>query len=336
MRRHGDKTNPEPFSGRNGTLGPNSSLLRLSRIFCPGAIRVASLKRQFVGVVEWEMTTERRDLVSVGALWAVLTALGEWAVLTTNMAPVLASKQGEEVDKAIRILFIYSVPVMAVVLSVLIYAVFRWRVSEPTEDGPPIADHRGFSRAWLWISIAMATLVFFYPGLTGILAMAEAEEIDLVVELNGVQWHWDVAFPDHGVSLERPDELVLPVGSTVRFDITSSDVIHAFWVPAFRLKQDAIPGQTNSVTITIAEDGSYEEDSSFRLQCAELCGTGHARMFLPVRVVGQGEFDAWLSGTGQMDMADMDMTEDTQMDMTEDTQMDMTEDTQMDMTEDRT
>ncbi|HDH03417.1 MAG TPA: cytochrome c oxidase subunit II [Actinobacteria bacterium] len=297
------------------------------------------------------MTTERKDLVSVGVLWAVLTALGEWAVLTTNLAPTLASKQGEETDKAIELLFIYSVPVMAVVLAVLIYTLVRWRVSEPSEDGPPIADHRGFSRAWFWISVALATLVFLHPGLTGIFAMAQEEEIDLIVELDGVQWHWDVAFPEQGVTMENPAELVLPVGTTIRFDITSSDVIHAFWVPAFRLKQDAIPGQMNSLTITLLENGDFADDDGFRLQCAELCGTGHARMFLPVRVVEQDEFDDWLANAGgpasmdgmdmtestEIDMTedeDMDMTEDTQMDMGEDGDMDMTEDTQMDMTED--
>jgi cytochrome c oxidase subunit II len=257
------------------------------------------------------MATEtRKDLIGVGVLWAVLTIIGELVVLNMNILPTLASKQGEESDKAVELLFVYTVPVMAVVLAVLFYSLARWRVSEPTEDGPPIADHRGFSRAWFWISVALATLVFFYPGLSGIRAMAEAEEVDLIVSVEGVQWHWDIGFPEHAVSLENPDELVLPAGSTIRFDMTSVDVIHSFWVPAFRLKQDAIPGQTNSVTITLLEDGSYETDDAFRLQCAELCGTGHARMFLPVRVVSEDEFREWLSGVAEAgSMGDMNMTD---------------------------
>ncbi len=251
----------------------------------------------------------RRDLVATGVLWVILTALGEWAVLGTNMLPTLASRQGEEVDGAFRLLMIYSVPVMAFVLAVLFYSVIRWRVEgRPGEDGPPLADHRGFSRTWFFVSVGLAALLFIHPGVTGLLALARdaEEEPDLVVELTGVQWHWDVNFPEHGVTLENPPELVLPVGSTIRFDLTSTDVIHAFWVPAFRLKQDAIPGQTNSVTITPLETGSYEEDDAFRLQCAELCGTGHARMFLPVRVVDEAEFGEWLAGAGMGPMEGME------------------------------
>ncbi|GEM_PF-108485 len=262
-----------------------------------------------LSVLERDMGSDgRRDIVATGVLWAILTALGEWAVLGTNMLPTLASRQGEEVDGAFRLLMIYSVPVMALVLAVLFYSVARWRVETPEEDGPPIADHKGFSRGWFIVSSALALLLFIHPGLTGLLALAEEAEAepDLVVELTAVQWHWDVSFPEHGVTMENPPELVLPVGATIRFDLTSTDVIHAFWVPAFRLKQDAIPGQTNSVTITPTEVGSYGEDDAFRLQCAELCGTGHARMFLPVRVVEQAEFQQWLSGAGMGPMEGME------------------------------
>ncbi len=272
-------------------------------------------------------TDGRRDLVVTGVLWAVLTVIGEWAVIGTNLLPTLASSQGEEVDRAFELLLVYSVPVMALVLAVLFYSVVRWRVPEPTEDGPPIHEHRGFSRTWFVVSVALAALLFIHPGLTGFLALAQEEEPDMVVALEGVQWHWNVSFPDRDITMENPSELLLPVNTTIRFDLTSRDVIHSFWVPAFRLKQDAIPGQTNSVTITPVELASYGEDSAFRLQCAELCGTGHARMYLPIRVVSADEFEAWLAGsegsTDGMDMSgeggmDMNGSGDEGMDMSGD------------------
>ena len=256
----------------------------------------------------------RRDLVATAVLWAVLTAIGEWAVIGTNLLPTLASSQGEEVDRAFRLLLVYSVPVMALVLSVLFYSVVRWRVDEPTEDGPGIHEHRGFSRAWFIVSVALAALLFIHPGLTGFLALAREEEPDLVVALEGVQWHWNVSIPERDITMENPSELLLPVDTTIRFDLSSRDVIHSFWIPAFRLKQDAVPGETNSVTITPRELGSFEDDSAFRLQCAELCGTGHARMYLPVRVVSGEEFEAWLAGASN-GMAGMDMSGGDGMDM---------------------
>lgn len=256
----------------------------------------------------------RRDLMWAAAVWVVLVVVGEIVVLNMSFLPLAASEQAAEVDQAIDLLFAYSVPVMAFVLTVLGYSIVRWRVSDPVKANEDFADHSGFSWGWLVVSTLLAGLLFAFPGLTGLLALAEEPEPDLIVELEGVQWHWNVAFPDASVSLEDPEEILLPSDSVIRFELTSRDVIHAFWVPAFRMKQDAIPGQVTSVHITTTETASYDEDHSMRLQCAELCGTGHARMFVPVHVVQKAEFDAWLEAqadaSGGMDMGengDMDM-----------------------------
>lgn len=252
----------------------------------------------------------RRDLLWAGAVWVILVVLGEFWVMNMSFMPNAASEQAIEVDGAMDYLFIYSVPVLAFVLTVLGYAVFRWRVSEPSPPESDIGDHAGFSWGWLIVSTLLAALLFSFPGLTGLLALAETPEPDLVVEIEGVQWHWDVAFPDRGVSIENPDEILLPVDTVIRFDVTSRDVIHSFWVPSFRMKQDAIPGEVNSVYVTTSETGSFDQDSNMRLQCAELCGTGHARMFVGVRVVEPAEFETWIieqGGTGGgMDMGDED------------------------------
>jgi len=93
-------------------------------------------------------------------------------------------------------------------------------------------------------------------------------------------------------------EIVLPVDRRVRFEVTSTDVVHSFWVPAFRMKVDAVPGLTTTVYITPNRTGSLADDNGFRLQCAELCGFGHYVMGVPVRVVEQGEFEAWIAQQG--------------------------------------
>jgi cytochrome c oxidase subunit 2 len=72
-------------------------------------------------------------------------------------------------------------------------------------------------------------------------------------------------------------------------------VLHSFWVPAFRVKIDAVPGRTTHVYVSIEREGSYETDSGLRVQCAELCGMDHGAMALPIRVLPRAEFDAWLA-----------------------------------------
>ncbi len=270
------------------------------------------------------MTKNRRDLLIVGGLWIVASAVGIWATATFSLLPILASEQGAEVDSAFNTLFYYAWPVFMLVIVVLVYGVLRWRVSEP-EEGGTFADSNVFSWTWFGASVVLASVIFVTPGMTGFLALRDQPEPEVVIALTGVQWHWDVGFPNMDMTMEAPSELLLPKDKVIRFDLTSVDVIHSFWVPAFRMKQDAIPGQVNSVTITPTELGSYETDPNFRLQCAELCGTGHARMFLPVRVVEPEEFEAWLAGMGGMGDGEMEM-EDGEMEdgAMEDGEMDMT------------
>ncbi len=88
---------------------------------------------------------------------------------------------------------------------------------------------------------------------------------------------------------------MLPMGQRVRFDVTSIDVLHAFWIPAFRMKIDAVPGMVTTVYATPDKTGTFQDDYGFRLQCAEMCGTFHSKMMLPVRVVETGEFDDWVA-----------------------------------------
>ena len=115
---------------------------------------------------------------------------------------------------------------------------------------------------------------------------------DYVIQVEGQKWAWLISYPDQGVA--KQPELVLPVDKTVRFDITSIDVIHSFWIPSVLMKIDAVPGHTTSLSLRATEVGEYSSDPLIRLQCAELCGLGHSNMRIPVRIVTQSEFDAWV------------------------------------------
>ena len=88
---------------------------------------------------------------------------------------------------------------------------------------------------------------------------------------------------------------MLPVDTRIKFEITSRDVLHSFWIPAFRMKIDAVPGRVTEFYVTPNRTGSLTDVSGLRAQCAELCGVGHSQMSLPVRVVDQGEFEALMA-----------------------------------------
>jgi cytochrome c oxidase subunit 2 len=108
----------------------------------------------------------------------------------------------------------------------------------------------------------------------------------IVVEVTAIQWSWNFKYPAYGVS---SDELHLPVGKQVLLQMTSLDVIHSFWVPEFRVKEDVVPGRITELRITPTLEGGY------KVRCAELCGTSHAYMEKPVVISSQADFDAWMA-----------------------------------------
>ena len=92
--------------------------------------------------------------------------------------------------------------------------------------------------------------------------------------------------------------MVLPVNTRIQFDVTAADVLHSFWVPVFRQKIDAVPGQTTVLFVTTSATGSIDDDVGFHIQCAELCGLNHSDMSMPVRVVSKAHFEEWLVTMG--------------------------------------
>jgi cytochrome c oxidase subunit 2 len=119
-----------------------------------------------------------------------------------------------------------------------------------------------------------------------------ARDASLEVRVTGHQWWWRIEYRDaaSGALIETANELHLPLGRTALVKLGSADVIHSFWVPNVAGKMDLIPGQTNEVTLTPRRSGW------FRGQCAEFCGTQHARMAFDVKVESPEAFAVWLAG----------------------------------------
>jgi cytochrome c oxidase subunit 2 len=224
-----------------------------------------------------------------------LTAVGEVLAVTWDYFPLAAAREAEIVDDAFYVLVVMSVPVIAFVLAVMLYSILRFRQrGEQLEDGPPIHSNRAVVIGWFTVTSLLTVVLMIFPGTLGLLDLrdhTDAEE-QLVVQVQSSRWIWIMTYPEQGVTTT---ELVLPIGREVRFEVTATDVLHSFWVPAFRMKIDAVPGQKTFVYATPDRTGTFDDDPGYRLQCAELCGLGHSDMRASVRVVEPEEFEAWVA-----------------------------------------
>jgi cytochrome c oxidase subunit 2 len=160
----------------------------------------------------------------------------------------------------------------------------------------------------VWTTVPVLILVVIaIPSLRLLFLQLDVPEPDLTIKATGNQWYWSYEYPDHGDFtfdaflvpddergenqprlLSTDENLVLPVGKKIRVLVTSSDVLHAFAMPALGAKVDAVPGRTNEIWFDIDETGMYYG------QCSELCGSGHAFMPIAIQAVTQAEFDAWV------------------------------------------
>lgn len=227
------------------------------------------------------------QMVVVGTIASVI---GVALALAIDWFPTNAAAQADRVDTLFDVLLIVSVPVFVLVTTVVLFSVrlFRMRPGQEQQDGPPI--HGNTRLEVLWTAVPAILLVGLCSYAYSILRDNERAQADeLVVDVSSRQFAWRFAYPQAEGRPASSTELVLPRDRPVRFRVSTEDVIHSFWVPAFRVKIDAVPGITTEVRATPTRLGRYP------VVCAELCGFGHAVMRSSARVVTPAAFDRWLA-----------------------------------------
>ncbi len=234
----------------------------------------------------------RGQLTQMMALGAVASVIGIALGLAIDWFPVQASDEARQIDRLWDVLLVVSIPIFVLVQGIVLYCVwkFRMRPGQERADGPPI--HGNTRIEIIWTAIPTALLVVLCIGAYVVLDDIEDAKGDdtMRVRVVGEQFAWTFWYPDGNGKEIASNQLYLPANQSVLFDVQSKDVIHDFWVPAFRMKIDAVPGETTHVRATTTERlGTYP------VVCAELCGLGHAVMRQSARVVPAGEFDTWLT-----------------------------------------
>jgi cytochrome c oxidase subunit II len=239
----------------------------------------------------------RRHLLILGVAWLALTAIG-LILIQVEFQPTVASDKGALIDETFKTLLLFSVPVFTFVVAALGYSILAFRHrGDPTEDGAPITGRGPIPLAWFVVTSLMAVGVMVYPGLTELPRVVHLEaQPDVIVKVTGSQWIWSLDYPSQGVKTSK--EMVLPVDKTVGFEITATDVVHSVWIPAFRMRIDAVPNLKTYMSFTPTKIGDSAVDPGFRLQCSQMCGGDHAKMTIPVRVVSDADFAAWVKANG--------------------------------------
>jgi cytochrome c oxidase subunit 2 len=230
-------------------------------------------------------------------VWTVIaaliaTAIGIFLSYVINWFPVQASTQAHNTDTLYHVLVIASVPIFVLVVTVILYSVwqFRMKPGQEMEDGAPIHGNTRLEVIWTAIpALILAGLVSY-----SFVVLHDNEKKpagpEIVVEVTGQQFAWSYAYPRSvtgGAPLETT-QLYVPENESVLFKMHSKDVIHAFWIPAFRLQEDVVPGITTTYRATPDRLGSYP------VVCNLLCGVGHSLMRSAIHVVTPNQFQLWL------------------------------------------
>lgn len=225
---------------------------------------------------------------SAVAVIAALSGLIGWGLYAVVAAfptmPEAASEQAAHVDSAWNGLLIVEGAIYAVVMAFLLYCVAAFRAKRREEQGEKFDQSRGRAVEVAWIAGSVGlTLALAALGAHELHAIIGNREADIDIEVRASQFSWEFYYPQYKTFGSK---LFMEKGKRHRLILTSQDVIHAFWVPEFRLKQDAVPGKAIPLILTPTKLGEYT------LLCNQLCGRDHYDMLATVEVLEHEAFES--------------------------------------------
>lgn len=257
-----------------------------------------------------------------------MTLISLWYGQNHGLLPIAASQDAADVDELFNFMMTIATGLFLLVEGVLVYSLFKFRRKKgDTTDGPPIEGNVPLEIVWTAIPTVIVFILSIYSfeiynrmgGLDPMAAgdpgpqMAHAHHnsalvafdsneknialglgispgsdqgvAPLEVKVNGIQYAWIFTYPESGVI---SGEIHVPVNRPVSLNMTAGDVIHAFWLPEFRIKQDVIPGRETKLVFTANQVGEYP------VVCAELCGAYHGGMKTKLYVQSEADYQQWI------------------------------------------
>ena len=211
-------------------------------------------------------------------------------ILLQNTAwlPEAASTVAPEVDRLFHFWALVSALLLIGVVGAMTFFVVRYRRRHRDEVPAPVKEKKSIELAWIVVPTILVMIVFVW-GFRVFIKMYTAPPDAYEILVHGYQWYWEFEYPN---GVKTTGELHVPAGQPVKLRMTSADVIHSFYVPAFRVKQDVLPDRYSSLWFEATKPGEYT------VFCTEYCGTQHSGMLAKVIVHPREEFETWLKSAG--------------------------------------
>jgi cytochrome c oxidase subunit 2 len=195
-----------------------------------------------------------------------------------------ASTSAQKSDAVFWFVFALSVVFLVFITALMIYFVVRYS-KRRNPVATPIEDHAVLEAVWTGVPLVLFLVIFYY-GWTNYNYVRQAPRDSMVVKVAARQWSWSFQYPNG----KQTTELYVPLGKPMKLDIRSQDVVHGFYIAAFRLKIDALPNRDTYTWFEATKLGAYD------IQCTVICGVKHSAMLSRVVVVPEEEFRAWYFG----------------------------------------
>ena len=206
----------------------------------------------------------------------------------TLWLPEQASTLAPTIDWLFNFVNLVSLILFLLVVGGMLYFAYRFRRRSPNERPAPIKESKWLEASWIVVPTILVLMVFTW-GFKGYMELNVSPPDAYEIQVTGYQWGWRFAYPE---GFETAGEIYVPVGRPVRMLMNSTDVLHSFFIPAFRVKQDVLPNRYTSVWFEATKTGTYD------IFCTEYCGTSHSGMLGKVHVVDQNSFNDWVAGGG--------------------------------------
>jgi cytochrome c oxidase subunit 2 len=197
--------------------------------------------------------------------------------------PAPTSTGAGQVDALFYFILAISVVFFAIIVGVMVTFLLKYRERSGSEAEASPSHNNTLEMVWTIIPGVLVGIIFFW-GFVSYLDMRQAPDDSYEIQVTARKWSWAFTYPNGYVD----NNLHVPIDRPIRLVMTSDDVIHSLYIPAFRLKKDVIPGRYRKVWFEATEPGEYT------LFCAEYCGTQHSTMLAQVIVHPSGEFEKWL------------------------------------------
>jgi cytochrome c oxidase subunit 2 len=204
-----------------------------------------------------------------------------------RLIPEQASTYAEQIDPLIGFITLVTAAMTLLIFVLIVYFALKYRRRHPDERPRPVIESKALEIIWTAVPTLVVLVIFFWGARTYFMVYKDVPDA-LDIHVIGRQWMWKVQHPD---GTREINALHVPRGQRVALTLASQDVIHSFYMPAFRMKQDAVPGRYTRIFFEATKVGEYH------LFCAEYCGAQHSGMIGSIVVMEPEKYQEWLSGT---------------------------------------